>query len=484
MKRLLLFALFGLAATTVHAELVVLKSGLIFEGAISEKGDKVEVRTDTAVLTLDKKEIVRTVKDVNELLKEAEDKRKEARKLFEETRVMGAQMAANEKLDKAISLLLDCYEVYWNARRALTAKRYDFLGPELASIRQELSRYRNAKIRVIGVQAPEDVYEEKSRAAGKDAEARYQLALWCEKQKNMRDLAHEEFARTVELDPNHERARDKLGYVRRGEKWITKEENMQLEAAGKDVIKPPAGATPVTKTVKELLVDLKSTDEKTRVRAVHDLVKIGTEPACDAVARRWKSEVKGSAVYSAIQAALTKFRPKDVAGELESFVDSKECGDALLLDCVDVLEQLGGTDCARALAKYFASNREAVRTAAASALKTLGDASVPHLAKMMKVEARRGEVIDLLAEIGTQKAAAVLVVYLDHDHKHTPLGQAVNGALKKIGKPAVPALIDALDCPGRKLWAAYLLREITGEPWGSADKGKWIQWWKLNKDKK
>ncbi|MDQ7781135.1 MAG: hypothetical protein RDV41_15680, partial [Planctomycetota bacterium] len=248
-----------------------------------------------------------------------------------------------------------------------------------------------------------------------------------------------------------------------------------------ETAKEPAPS--IKKTVKDYLPDLKSADEAARLAAVQGLLTMGTEPACDALVRRWPSEKKGTPVYEAIRDALPNFKARDVAGELGMLVDSKSSSDEMLLDGVSILERLGGADSAATLAKFLNCNRPMVSLSAAGALRSLGDLSVPHVAVLMKSDSRRGDAIRLLTEIGTEKSAAVLAGYLDRDHKVTPVGQAVVDALKTIGKPAVPGLIVQLDDPGRKLWAAEVLRLITEQPYGSADKGKWIEWWRLNKDK-
>ncbi len=383
-----------------------------------------------------------------------------------------------------MALLQESLTTYEQARRGLTGKKYESLGAEAQAIEKDMALYRQAKRYEQGTRRPESVYQEKSAAAADNAEAHYQVGLWCGQQKNMLDLSLLEFARAVELDPAHAKARERLGYVLHEDRWVTRED-MMIIAIGEPAktAEPPPAPEAAAKPLKELLADLKSADESVRLQAVKGLSKYGSEAACDACARAWKGETRGSSMYEAIREAMCWFKPRDVAGELEKFPDMKECTDEFLLDCVAMLDKLGGPDCARALCKYFTCKKRPVSNAAMAAFEHLGDLSVPHLAKLMSSPKYQGDVVPLLAAIRTEKAAAVLVSYLDVDHKPTPLGQSVNEALKDIGKSAVPPLIKALDDMGRKLWAAYMLREITGEPWGSADKARWIEWWRLHKDK-
>jgi hypothetical protein len=72
------------------------------------------------------------------------------------------------------------------------------------------------------------IYEEEKKKAAGDAEAHYQLAQWC-KEKGLTKEAEEELKKTIELDPNHEKARKELGYQKVGDKWLTEDEAMQLK---------------------------------------------------------------------------------------------------------------------------------------------------------------------------------------------------------------------------------------------------------------
>jgi uncharacterized protein YkwD len=62
--------------------------------------------------------------------------------------------------------------------------------------------------------SPEAMYRERlNKIPLGDAEGHYQLGLWLKK-INCRDLAKEEFQKTIMLDPEHKFARDELGYIR------------------------------------------------------------------------------------------------------------------------------------------------------------------------------------------------------------------------------------------------------------------------------
>jgi hypothetical protein len=68
-----------------------------------------------------------------------------------------------------------------------------------------------------------ETYKEAAKRFGDGAEDQYQLGLWCQ-QRLYRKEATEHFRRAVAADPDHEGAREKLGYQRVGDTWKTIEE--------------------------------------------------------------------------------------------------------------------------------------------------------------------------------------------------------------------------------------------------------------------
>ncbi len=74
--------------------------------------------------------------------------------------------------------------------------------------------------------SPVDVYKERLAALSKDdAEGHYQLGLYCE-EKAMMSHAREQFEEAISIKGDHEAARAKLGYVKNGDTWITREQDM------------------------------------------------------------------------------------------------------------------------------------------------------------------------------------------------------------------------------------------------------------------
>lgn len=63
-------------------------------------------------------------------------------------------------------------------------------------------------------------YRNRSASAGQDADAQFELARWC-KSKTLLHQYHFHLTRTIDLDRDHNLARAALGYVRRGNGWVS-----------------------------------------------------------------------------------------------------------------------------------------------------------------------------------------------------------------------------------------------------------------------
>jgi len=59
-----------------------------------------------------------------------------------------------------------------------------------------------------------------------DADGHFALGTWC-RRHNLRNEMQELFRQAIEIDPDHERARAELGYVRTEEGWMTRDEAME-----------------------------------------------------------------------------------------------------------------------------------------------------------------------------------------------------------------------------------------------------------------
>jgi len=79
-------------------------------------------------------------------------------------------------------------------------------------------------VRIERRSSPLELYREMaSKVGAKDAEGHFRLGLWCLDQRLFGE-ANREFRATIALDPNHKVARERLGYVQRDGKWLTRDE--------------------------------------------------------------------------------------------------------------------------------------------------------------------------------------------------------------------------------------------------------------------
>jgi hypothetical protein len=70
--------------------------------------------------------------------------------------------------------------------------------------------------------SPMEVYRQMAAKVGdKDADGHFALGLWCTDQKLFGE-AHKQYEAAIAIDPNHKSAREKLGYVLKDGKWLTR----------------------------------------------------------------------------------------------------------------------------------------------------------------------------------------------------------------------------------------------------------------------
>ena len=80
-----------------------------------------------------------------------------------------------------------------------------------------------------GADATKAAYQERAKKLDtEDATGHYRLGLWCDK-KGLPDEARLEFEKVVALDPDHEGARQALGYVRFKARWLSHDEAMKAK---------------------------------------------------------------------------------------------------------------------------------------------------------------------------------------------------------------------------------------------------------------
>jgi len=85
---------------------------------------------------------------------------------------------------------------------------------------------------ILGIeerQTPREVYRAMAaKLKPDDAEGHYALAMWC-RDHELRDGMTAELAAVLRTDPDHERARTILGYVKTDDGWMTREEAMKAK---------------------------------------------------------------------------------------------------------------------------------------------------------------------------------------------------------------------------------------------------------------
>jgi HEAT repeats/PBS lyase HEAT-like repeat len=84
---------------------------------------------------------------------------------------------------------------------------------------------RSEVARIVRRSPAEEEYERRAQAAADNADAHWQLAQWC-RENDLRDQYRDQLARVLELDPNHEQARQALGQQKNDSKWMSRDEIM------------------------------------------------------------------------------------------------------------------------------------------------------------------------------------------------------------------------------------------------------------------
>jgi hypothetical protein len=124
-----------------------------------------------------------------------------------------------------------------------------------------------------------------------------------------------------------------------------------------------------------------------------------------------------------------------------------------------------------------------LRRLVADTAKGMGETGVKGLEKLFETRGlATREAILTLGVMGSAKSANKIVIYLAKGRAGVYRGEAM-AALKIMGDPALPFLIQALTKDASRMWAAALLREMTGQTFGGSAVDKWWAWWKANKGK-
>ncbi len=248
------------------------------------------------------------------------------------------------------------------------------------------------------------------------AEDQYELAMWCETHKLSRQR-REHLLRVLELDAEHVKAHQKLGYVLRDGKWLTRDELKEARGMVR------FGGRYVTPQEKEILEQKKREDEA--VREWHVRVKL------------WKTWLVGND-----------------AGKTRQAQDS-----LLAIEDPQALEAVVG--------QFGKENAESLRVLLCDVLGNLpGEAATLELVKRSIIDVSptvRWEAVDKLVE--RQDPAAVRTLTKALASEHNVVIRRAAEALGAIGDPStVLPLIAALVTKHKQV----ITREVQGGGFGVA----------------
>ena len=364
--------------------------------------------------------------------------------------------------------------------------------------------------------APLEVYREQAAKVGeKDADGHFALGLWCTDQKLFGE-AHKEFERAAAIDPDHKGAREKLGYVLKDGKWMTRAEakkadgfvklgdawvtpeqrdaaqrreaaNACLRRLRAAVAKGPATVDAVTKRLMTVLGDKSGEAGQAALRALlAEMTKAALEARRDrdyeariAVLDLIRQDKSPDALDTLRRAALQD--PHDSVRAVatktlaaQKSVDNVAYFVGLLREYTGPRYRLNGDRRARNLA------RRALRRAA-EALGELGDPrAVPALADTLIVRFYISENADEIPPMSmgfNRYAGGPAGVYTDSSGNQyvVPSGETTNWGLG----PNEPER-DTEDPVFFNEQAYNALRKLTGQDF-SHDKRAWLAWWYRNR---
>jgi hypothetical protein len=229
---------------------------------------------------------------------------------------------------------------------------------------------------------------------------------------------------------------------------------------------------------------LSAADAGERRAAAGRLADLGYTPAggalFDALRREKAPEVRGDLFL-----ALVRLGGRRTCENLARF--AKERSADLQNEAVRSLAAIAQKDAVQgryavvAMAEFVVEARvpDAAKSAVAE-LKRLAAAGVPGLVKgaATKDAAVELEVIAALGAAKDGRGAPALCDRLDSDAAASPRSTAAAEALKSIGRPAIPALIEALKKKKPRRLAGSLLYDLSGGKTFGEDPRAWSDWWK------
>lgn len=471
---------------SLAGDVIVLKDGTRYSGRLVDKGDAWEVTTKHGSLLVKKSEVDQILTDPRDASAKVDALRAEGQRLYEEACTKVDADERNHLLGQAIERFEEAKKIYTDLRLDFPADQYAWLDDEILEIGQAIKLARDKK--VLGNPQPKSAEEEYRRRRdalrADDAEGHFLLGEWCEK-KGMAANARAEYEAAVKANPDHARAREKLGFVFHEGRWVTREELDRL-LAQKQPESPKQAAPPAVRDAKACIADLKSTDPSVRqaavvglrakpdmaVKPLVDLLKIEVDDAVRKAAVETLVEANGSAVVNAAKDAL---RDPSLATRFQ-------------IDILDVCDRSAEKEEIEFAAKICLYGTQAdAQKKAKDVLMKHRKLAVSSVARALGVKTpdMRLRAVKVLEEMRTKDAVRALIAIGcrqgDFDNDTQRVHQECRDALQRIGKPAVPFLIEVLGNGNLKKWGAGVLFYITGQPIGSDHPAEWKKWWMNNR---
>ncbi len=124
-----------------------------------------------------------------------------------------------------------------------------------------------------------------------------------------------------------------------------------------------------------------------------------------------------------------------------------------------------------------------IRSAAVESLRAMGDDGAAGLRSCLKGRSQVArEAILCLGMLEDHKSSGFIAFYLRRNNSLAFRSEAM-ASLFIIGIDAVPYMIKQLDNPDLRIWSAYQLREMTGQPFTASAADRWWAWYNQNKKK-
>jgi HEAT repeat protein len=287
-------------------------------------------------------------------------------------------------------------------------------------------------------------------------------------------------------DPDAPPARDALARVAKLSDSL-KQYYRKVRNDDPDSLNPEKDAGRAAEVAAKIAAGLGAPDAAARRAAAAKLADLGYTPAgaslYDALRREKAPEVRRD-----IFLALVRLGGRRACENVAKFAKDRDAD--LQAESVRSLAAIAQKDAvqaryaALALADFAVEARVADSAGAAvKELARLGPAGVPALTKAIASKEASIElaVIDALGAAKDTRGAPVLCDRLDSDAPNSPRCEAAQRALREIARPAIPALIKALEKKKPRRLAGVLLYDLSGGQTFGEDAKAWAEWWKTQK---